>query len=223
MVIFLLSEMVWKSLVMRLLNWWMLRFEVSIISLACILKSESVARSFRIPSEMVSFSARGCWRRVSLKRLISISSLDSKKSIFMSWPFSLSPLKISGYSFKKVLSRTSITIATLVIAPDETSHSSINFGRRIGGKLSMQKKPRSSKARIAVLLPEPDSPVMITIDIFCMLLIQKISPRKWAGKDYWCRTQVKGTSRIVWRLLILWTNVWADRKRLQVNFSHLPV
>src|SRR5207302_10804235 len=40
---------------------------------------------------------------------------------------------------------------------------SMNLGIKGAGRLSMQKKPRSSKARMATLFPEPERPVMTII------------------------------------------------------------
>src|SRR5947209_10937 len=61
-------------------------------------------------------------------------------------------------------SRASATMArrcTSSLVPWPTSSSSL--GNSSTGRLSMQKKPRSSSARVAVDLPDPDMPVMTTI------------------------------------------------------------
>jgi len=45
--------------------------------------------------------------------------------------------------------------------PSLLRHSSANFGTRAGGRLSTQKKPRSSNTFIVFDFPAPDSPVMM--------------------------------------------------------------
>ena len=51
--------------------------------------------------------------------------------------------------------------ATLSIPEFGLSQSSTNFGIRLGGRLSTQKKPISSKNLSTVLFPAPDIPVTI--------------------------------------------------------------
>ena len=81
------------------------------------------------------------------------------------------PLKLPERSWrlsKKRPPRMSETKAALLAFPSEWAQSSANFGMRAGGKLSTQKYPRSSKHRMASLLPAPDNPVMMTS---CMAFI----------------------------------------------------
>ena len=60
-----------------------------------------------------------------------------------------------------------MTIAAFDDAPSDLSTSSENLPRRPSGRLSTQKKPRSSRARRKVPLPEPLRPVMIMKEDGC--------------------------------------------------------
>src|SRR3990170_89732 len=66
-----------------------------------------------------------------------------------------------GSSLRNSRSLTSTTIANFVISADWLE-SSINFGNSTTGRLSTQKKFKSSKTFIAVLLPAPEGPLIMT-------------------------------------------------------------
>jgi hypothetical protein len=53
-------------------------------------------------------------------------------------------------------------MATFFISGDDSVVMERNLGSKITGMLSTQKKPISSNARSAVLLPEPERPVIMT-------------------------------------------------------------
>ena len=51
-----------------------------------------------------------------------------------------------------------------------------NDSTSVAGRLSTQKYPESSRARIAVVFPEPETPLTITNEVFCVLLSIACSP-----------------------------------------------
>jgi len=60
---------------------------------------------------------------------------------------------------RKRPSRASTTRATRSMRFSDWAQSSATLGMRVAGRLSMQKNPRSSRQRLAALLPAPDIPV----------------------------------------------------------------
>ena len=114
------------------------------------------------------------------------------------------------YSLRNVFSRTSIPSPTRAIACVELVHSSTNFGSSSIGRLSTQKKPRSSSVFSAVLLPEPEIPLIMIIcnivheslgfeiitDNLCSCAVQPIAVQYFCGVP-----PLTETGRIVVRLL----------------------
>ena len=137
---------------------------------AICLKGASFSLSSRMPSMIEPSGARGWVRLVSLKRRRIDSSVASKKRISIRRPFSLSWTKICGYFSRNACSRRSMTIATCEICLAGSDWICRNFDSKTTGRLSTQKKPMSSSARKAVLLPEPESPVIMTTRS-CFILI----------------------------------------------------
>ena len=64
-----------------------------------------------------------------------------------------------GNDDRKFPSRTSTTIATFSISRLPRSERFASVGISVVGRLSTQKYPRSSSARIACDFPDPDKPV----------------------------------------------------------------
>ncbi len=79
----------------------------------------------------------------------------------------LSPLAATSCSAENSSSknsppRMSITTATRRTLPSECRQRSANLGSSAGGRLSTQKKPRSSKTFMTLDFPAPESPVIMT-------------------------------------------------------------
>src|SRR5262245_33696267 len=132
--------------------------EVSTISSAISRMAIIFARSVRMPSSADRSGASGCGRRVSLKRRISAALLASRKmrTGLRARIFRMRR-EIFGNAEWKYRSRTSTTMATLSISPRMDNRASV--GINVVGRLSTQKYPRSSRARMAWDFPDPDSPV----------------------------------------------------------------
>src|SRR5918993_3961172 len=116
-----------------------------------------------MPSLTERSAASGCGRRVSLKRRTSAACVASRK-ISDGWRrgMRLSRRHTVGNCDRNVPSRTSATIATFCRSVPCCSDNCASVGINIVGRLSTQKYPRSSSARIAWDLPDPDSPVITT-------------------------------------------------------------
>ena len=134
--------------------------EVSTISSASSRMACIRVCSSRMPSVTERSGASGWGRLVSLNRRTSASWLASRKiSTGLSRGILRSRPRIFGNEERKFPSRTSTTIATLSMSPPARSDSLARVGMSVVGRLSTQKYPRSSSARIACDFPEPESPV----------------------------------------------------------------
>src|SRR2546421_3919279 len=65
-----------------------------------------------------------------------------------------------------------MTIAAFAVSPSDLRASSENLLKRPRGRLSTQKKPRSSRARRNVPFPEPLKPVMMMKEDGCMEIVK---------------------------------------------------
>ncbi len=136
------------------------RSVVSTISSASPRIGTSRWRSSRMPSITGLSCASGCGRRVSLKRRTSAASPASRKiSAGLSPRIARSFRSAFGNVERNAPSRTSTTIATRLRSLSARRDNSASVGIRLIGRLSTQKYPRSSSARIACDFPAPDRPV----------------------------------------------------------------
>ena len=120
------------------------------------------SRSFAIPVSTRPEPLNGCWRLVSLYRLISTSSCASRKRI--SYSISLTSIS-SRTSFsppKSCPPLISIPSAIFFTSSSGSLNISTKRGRSGIGRLSTQKYPISSNILSAVDFPAPDIPVTIT-------------------------------------------------------------
>lgn len=132
---------------------------MSIILSAFSLKEESLFFSMWIAFSIDPSSGWGL--RVSLNLLRSTSFSASRKRISVLY-LSLRFFKTSLISDKNPFSLMSIPMPILLISLFRDMMERKDLMSAIG-RLSTQKKPESSRALNATVLPEPDSPVIITM------------------------------------------------------------
>ena len=150
-----------KYLVISSLKSPILYFEVSIIISALSLTSLNFFLSNAIPVITLPPPDNGWPLLFSLNLFTRTSSVASKNNIsYLNCSFSKS-LKLWNRSLKNTPPLISITNATLSIFPSLCLHASANFVINVGGRLSTQKYPISSKLLVASDLPAPDNPVTI--------------------------------------------------------------
>src|SRR3990172_3826663 len=121
-------------------------------------RSSALTASAREPSRSWS----GCGRRLSLRRRTRISLRASRKIRVVGKPLSSSLRWASGKSLRNPRSRISAAMATRSMFSPPWAVSSAKARMSFAGRLSTQKKPASSRAFIASVFPDPESPVMKT-------------------------------------------------------------